>query len=90
MSNAIKNSKHYMLMAGDPYSREKTNKQKRREALKMKEPKVTDIRQMKTSRILLYVAYKHRVGLLVLALVLSWVAFIVTRTPATIDYIKTM
>ena len=54
----------------------------------MKVPKVTEITQMKTGRILLYVAYRHRVGLLITGLIVSWTYFIVTRVPQALSVLR--
>lgn len=85
----------YEYMDGDPARRgaDKTKKNKRKESIAMlrkknKEPKSTNINDMTSRAIVWHLVYKHRVGILILALVLSWTAFIVTRAPVAMQAIQ--
>lgn len=78
----------FNLLAGDPYApaSAKTNKTKKGHSkvkkfnIKAERSRVID--EMNTSRILWHIVHRHRVALLILALVLSWVFYLIQLAPA--------
>lgn len=78
----------YELLASDPHAPASAKLTKMKGVKAVKAPKTTTITEMSTLRIVLYVLYRHRVGILATVLILSWAYFVVTGMPGTVKSLR--